>query len=176
MKHCPRRRGFTLVEVTISVALIAVLTGAVAAVVANYATTSAARASDINDAQLTLAAEVAAVRSQLDAATSSGPPAFTTEGTFTDTDSDITISRDATTTTLTFDGSADWEWVSITYDVGAGQVTDQLFKTSGPTTVGNLVKVSNTQVRITFGSNVAFRADVKFNGNSTGITYFFSAI
>lgn len=62
---------------------------------------------------------------------------FISTGTFVDPDADLTVFRDASST-LTFGGSVNWEWVSITYGTGAGEVTGQLFKTSVPSAVGNL--------------------------------------
>lgn len=99
----------------------------------------------------------------------------TTLGTFTGPANDLTITRtqDGTTAAAT---TANWEYMSVSYDSGAGPVTDTVFKTAGAATVGVLTRLSNTSVYAALSASQAFTLTVKYNGKSTGTTYVFSAV
>jgi hypothetical protein len=100
-----------------------------------------------------------------------------TEGTFTDDSTGLTIVRSASSTSAVTT-SANWDYVSVTYDPGSGAVTNTVFKSSGsgPPVDGVLTKVSNQEVTIALASSVTFTLTIKFNGRSTGTTYIFPAV
>jgi fermentation-respiration switch protein FrsA (DUF1100 family) len=96
-------------------------------------------------------------------------------GTFTDADNGLTIQRSASSTSAATT-TANWEYISVTYDLGDGEVTDTVFKVAGSSTVGVLTRNSNTSVTINLASSVPFTMTIKYNGKSVGTTYIFPAV
>lgn len=96
-------------------------------------------------------------------------------GTFTDSANNLTIERTSGSTQASTT-SANWQYISVTYNPGTGEVTDTVYKTSGADVVGVLTRNSNRSVTIALDSSVAFTMTVKYNGKSTGTTYLFPAL
>lgn len=92
-------------------------------------------------------------------------------GTFVDSFNDVSINRDANKVTLNFT-RANWEYIITSYSSSA----DQLYKSSGPNTVGVIVRNSNTNIDINLAKNVNYTVLIKFNGSSSGTTYTFQAV
>jgi len=88
-----------------------------------------------------------------------------------DASGDISGERGEESTTLSISGSANWEYLTVTYMQGDATVTNTLYKTVGSSTVGVLEKLSNTSIKVNLPSSVAFELLVKYNGNSTGELY-----
>jgi len=72
--------------------------------------------------------------------------------------------------------TANWEYISVTYNPGSGEVTDTVFKTAGANTDGVLTRIDNENVMIALSSSVTFTVSVKYNGRSTGTTYLFPVV
>jgi len=66
--------------------------------------------------------------------------------------------------------------MSVTYDLGSGEVTDTVYKVAGSSAVGVLTRNSNTNVTIALNSSVPFTLTIKYNGKSVGTTYLFPAV
>jgi len=95
-------------------------------------------------------------------------------GTFTDGANGLTIER-STASAQVSTTSANWQYISVTYNPGGGEVTDTVYKTSGSDTVGVLTRNSNTSVTAALSSSIPFTLTVKYNGKSSGTTYIFPA-
>lgn len=115
------------------------------------------------------------VPANLDTSGDESATAPASTGTFTDTDNGLTIERTSSSTTAATT-TANWEYMSVTYDLGSGEVTDTVFKTTGSNTVGVLTRNSNTNVTISLTSSVPFTLTIKYNGKSVGTTYIFPAV
>lgn len=59
---------------------------------------------------------------------------------------------------------------------GSGVVSNTVFKSSGPSRVGVLLRESNKRVTVFLPSTQPFTMTVKYNGRSTGTTYVFLAV
>jgi hypothetical protein len=93
-------------------------------------------------------------------------------GTFTDTANGLTLVR--TASSLSADTTtANWEYISVTYNPGSGEVTNTVLKSAGADVVGVLTRNSNKNVTVALTSSVAFTLTVKYNGKSVGTTYLF---
>jgi hypothetical protein len=115
------------------------------------------------------------VPTELDTSGDESATAPAETGTFTDTSNGLTIERSASSTSAATT-TANWEYMSVTYDLGAGSVTDTVYKVAGPDVVGVLTRNSNTNVTIALGSSVPFTLTIKYNGKSVGTTYIFPAV
>jgi len=115
------------------------------------------------------------VPAELDTSGDESATAPSSTGTFTDTGNGLTIDR-ASTATQAATTTANWEYMSVTYDLGEGEITDTVFKTSGSDTVGVLTRNSNTSVTIALDSSIPFTLTIKYNGKSVGTTYLFPAV
>lgn len=115
------------------------------------------------------------VPAELDTSGDESATAPPSTGTFTDTSNGLTIER-ASTQMQAATSTANWEYISVTYNPGTGEVTDTVYKTSGADVVGVLTRNSNTSVTIALDSSVAFTLTIKYNGKSTGTIYIFPAI
>jgi hypothetical protein len=85
----------------------------------------------------------------------------------------LVLERTGTTTAVDLSGSANWEWISVNYQVNGTKITNTIYKSpsGGPSQNGVLTKVSNTKVAVALSADVAFTLTVKFNGRSNGTIY-----
>jgi hypothetical protein len=76
----------------------------------------------------------------------------------------------AVPTTGNLTGSANWEWITLTYLKNWVPTSHTIYKSAGdgPSRSGALLKVPNTRVIVALASSVPFELTVKFNGRSTG--------
>lgn len=123
----------------------------------------------------TVASTTTTVPVNLDTSGDESATAPSSTGTFTDADNGLTIERSASSTSAATT-TANWEYISVTYDLGDGEVTDTVFKVAGADVVGVLTRNSNTSVTINLASSVPFTMTIKYNGKSTGTTYVFPAV
>lgn len=115
------------------------------------------------------------VPAELDTSGDESATAPASTGTFTDTSNGLTITRSASSTSAATT-TANWEYISVTYDLGSGEVTNTVYKVTGSSVVGVLTRNSNTNVTIALDSSVPFTLTIKYNGKSVGTTYLFPAV
>jgi hypothetical protein len=97
-------------------------------------------------------------------------------GTFTDSSVGLTVERTASSVSLSTT-SANWDYISVTYNPGSGEVTNTVFKTAGDDVVGVLTRINNRNVTVALSSSVTFTVSVKYNpGRDTATTYVFPAV
>ena len=95
-------------------------------------------------------------------------------GTFTDSSVGLTVERTASSVSLSTT-SANWDYISVTYNPGSGEVTNTVFKTSGDNVVGVLTRDAPSRLTIQRNSSTGFTLKILYD-NEPLKTYVFPAV